>query len=176
MSKLSASDIPQFNLILSDVFGNMKFDEIAYPELTEALKQSCKNLGLEYLDTQAEKVFQLYEAMRQRTGVVLVGPSGSGKSTTWNLLKNSLLKMNMTLKTHILNPKSISRFTLLGHMDLDTREWTDGIITWASRQAVKETDDTRTWIILDGDIDPEWIESLNSVLDDNRLVICRVIF
>ena len=35
---------------------------------------------------------------------------------------------------------------------------------------MKEPSSVHSWIICDGDIDPEWIESLNSVLDDNRLL------
>lgn len=54
-------------------------------------------------------------------------------------------------------------------MDMDTREWFDGVLTAAAREVVRDSG-TSAWIICDGDIDPEWIEALNSVLDDNRLV------
>lgn len=53
---------------------------------------------------------------------------------------------------------------------MDTREWSDGVLTYAARQVVRERLEVQSWIICDGDIDPEWIESLNSVLDDNRLL------
>ena len=76
---------------------------------------------------------------------------------------------------HTPHPASLTRTRtpreqLLGHMDMDTREWFDGVLTASARKVVREPPEVRSWVICDGDIDPEWVESLNSVLDDNRLL------
>ena len=86
------------------------------------------------------------------------------------MLFKSLLKAGQKVKRYVMNPKAMPRHLLLGHIDHDTREWSDGVLTASARLVVKEPSDVTSWIICDGDIDPEWIESLNSVLDDNRLL------
>ena len=37
-----------------------------------------------------------------------------------------------------MNPKAMPRTQLLGHIDMDTREWTDGVLTYSARQVVRE--------------------------------------
>lgn len=54
-----------------------------------------------------------------------------------------------------MNPKSMPRQQLLGQMNNDTREFNEGVLTVSAREVVKNSDNN--WIILDGDIDPEWI-------------------
>ena len=49
-----------------------------------------------------------------------------------------------------MNPKAIPRTQLLGHIDLDTREWTNGVLTVAALEAVDEPSDIQSWIICDG--------------------------
>ncbi|XP_025835804.1 cytoplasmic dynein 2 heavy chain 1-like, partial [Agrilus planipennis] len=78
--------------------------------------------------------------------------------------------MGNVLKQTTFNPKAINKTLLLGKIDTDTRQWMDGVLTSCSLQVTSEPPDTWSWIVCDGDIDPEWIESLNSVLDDNRLL------
>ena len=120
---------------------------------------------LEVLPLQVKKILQFYEATQQRMGVVIVGPSGCGKSTIWQVLKKALAKLGKKIPTYVMNPKSMPREQLLGHMD--TREWFDGVLTASARKVVAEPPEVKSWIICDGDIDPEWVESLNSVRDDD---------
>ncbi|KAK3100036.1 hypothetical protein FSP39_013759 [Pinctada imbricata] len=148
----------------------IEFKDIEYEELAAAIRKVCEEDNLRVNEIQVKKALELYEQLRQRTGVVVVGPSGSGKSTLWRILRKGLYKINKQVKKYTMNPKAMHRTQLLGQIDMDTREWTDGVLTYSARQVVKEPQEIQSWIICDGDIDPEWIESLNSVLDDNRLL------
>ncbi|XP_075274100.1 cytoplasmic dynein 2 heavy chain 1 isoform X3 [Opisthocomus hoazin] len=170
MSKLTFADCACFDALVKDVFPGIDFKDVEYAELTMALQQVFEEANLEFISTQIKKALELYEQLRQRMGVVIVGPSGGGKSTLWRMLKTALGKTGKVVKQYTMNPKAMPRHQLLGHIDMDTREWSDGVLTNSARQVVREPRDITSWIICDGDIDPEWIESLNSVLDDNRLL------
>jgi dynein heavy chain 1 len=69
--------------------------------------------------------------------------------------------------------QSISKDFLYGSLDPNTWDWTDGLFTHILRKIidnVRGESAKRQWIIFDGDVDPEWVENLNSVLDDNKLL------
>ncbi|XP_041438616.1 cytoplasmic dynein 2 heavy chain 1 isoform X2 [Xenopus laevis] len=170
MSKLTFGDCSRCDALIKDVFPGIDFKDVEYMELSAALQQVFEEANLEIIPSQIKKALELYEQLRQRMGVVIVGPSGAGKSTLWRMLRAALNKTGKAVKQYTMNPKAMPRHQLLGHIDMDTREWSDGVLTSSARQVVRESQDINSWIICDGDIDPEWIESLNSVLDDNRLL------
>lgn len=75
--------------------------------------------------------------------------------------------------SYVVDPKAINKDELYGKLDNTTMEWTDGIFTGILRKItenVRGEINKRHWIIFDGDVDPEWAENLNSVLDDNKLL------
>lgn len=98
----------------------------------------------------------------------MVGPSGSGKSTAWQVLLKALERYEgIEGVAHVIDPKAISKEALYGVLDPNTREWTDGLFTHILRKIIDNVRgeiNKRQWIIFDGDVDPEWVENLNSVL------------
>ena len=56
----------------------------------------------------------------------------------------------------------------MGYHDEISKDWHDGIMAHAMRVCALDTSERRNWIIFDGPIDPDWVENLNSVLDDNK--------
>ena len=44
-----------------------------------------------------------------------------------------------------------------------------GLFSVAMRDLANIANNSPKWIVLDGDIDPMWIESLNTVMDDNKV-------
>lgn len=79
-------------------------------------------------------MLQLHLACEQRIGVIIVGPAGSGKSTLWGLLRAAYAHLGRPPQVYTVNPKALPRAQLLGSMNLDTREWSDGVLTAAARK------------------------------------------
>ena len=105
---------------------------------------------------------------------MMVGPTGCGKSAAWKILLETLERVDgIKGESYIVDPKAINKDDLYGRLDSTTAEWTDGVFTLVLRRIidnVRGESSKRHWIIFDGDVDPEWAENLNSVLDDNKLL------
>ncbi|XP_046751875.1 dynein heavy chain, cytoplasmic isoform X5 [Diprion similis] len=178
--KLVAEDIPLLFSLLNDVFPNVNYTRAEMKGLKDEIRKVCAE---EYLvcgegDEQGgawqEKVLQLYQICNLNHGLMMVGPSGSGKTMAWKVLLKALERFEgVEGVAHVIDPKAISKETLYGVLDPNTREWTDGLFTHILRKIIDNVRgeiNKRQWIIFDGDVDPEWVENLNSVLDDNKLL------
>jgi dynein heavy chain len=53
---------------------------------------------------------------------------------------------------------------------LPSKEWKDGLFSKTLRTLGSLPDANPKWILLDGDLDANWIESMNSVMDDNKIL------
>lgn len=99
-----------------------------------------------------------------------MGPPGSGKSATWKTLAKAQDKNGQKTTVMDINPKVVSTNDLYGVVLLATREWKDGLMSKTLRDLSQKTDTMPKWIVLDGDLDANWIESMNSVMDDNKIL------
>ena len=172
--KLLSNDVQEMKNLEKEYFPGVRYLPTSSDTLKEAIEDAATSLKLLTSQQWLEKVVQVFQIQKLHHGVMLVGPSGSGKSTAWKVLLKALQKMDGVESVfHIIDPKVMSKESLYGQLDSTTREWTDGLFTGILRKVVdnlRGEETKRHWIVFDGDVDPEWVENLNSVLDDNKIL------
>lgn len=143
-------------------------------KIWDSIKRQAERAGLLPSDAWMNKAMQIYRFQEIHLGIMLVGPAGSGKSSALQTVIRAIDTVNETESAeYVIDAKVMSKEALYGKLDTTTREWTDGVFTSIIRRIsenVRGEARKRHWIIFSGDIDPQWVENLNSVLDDNHLL------
>uniref|UniRef100_A0A4W3JW30 Dynein axonemal heavy chain 6 n=1 Tax=Callorhinchus milii TaxID=7868 RepID=A0A4W3JW30_CALMI len=179
LPKFLVDDSVLFGGILSDLFPGVEIPDHDYGLFQETVVEVMSKRGLQVVSCMISKVIQLYETMIVRHGVMLVGPSGSGKTTVYRILAETLGTLHnageddpfyQIVKLYVLNPKSITMGELYGEVNNLTLEWKDGLMALSVRAAVNDTTMEHKWVVCDGPVDALWIENLNTVLDDNKML------
>ena len=172
--KLIRGDVEQLIRIQEESFPGIPYVQADLGSLINTIHDVAKEQHFTITDAWMTKILQLYQIQSIHHGVMMVGRSGSGKSVIWKILLQALQRVEGTEGVcHVINPKVMSKESLYGSLDSTTREWTDGLFTGVLRKIVDNLRGEATkrhWVVFDGDVDPEWVENLNSVLDDNKLL------
>tara|TARA_B100000795_G_C22769538_1_gene427264 strand:- start:132 stop:1502 length:1371 start_codon:yes stop_codon:yes gene_type:complete len=183
--KFITDDLRLFKLLLGDLFPDLELADPDYGILQVAIERSLRSglegiadgVPLQCTDFIVGKTIQLYESMEMRHCNMMVGLTLSGKSTAWRCLaqtRTTLAKEKvgdfMPVRPIILNPKSLNLNEIYGAYDLATFEWMDGVLSSLFRDAAICEKPIEKWILLDGPVDTLWIESMNSVMDDNKVL------
>ena len=172
--KLVQQDIETMQGIEHEMFPGVPYIPAPLDDLRAALLKAGKERHIDVTESWTTKALQLYQIQHLHHGVMMVGSSGAGKSATWSTLLHALQEVEgIEGVSYVIDPKVMSKEALYGSLDPTTREWSDGLFTSILRKIIdnlRGESTRRHWIVFDGDVDPEWVENLNSVLDDNKLL------
>ncbi|XP_065549706.1 dynein axonemal heavy chain 17 [Lathamus discolor] len=168
--KIVTDDLPVFMGLIGDLFPALDVPRKRDLQLEKVIKQSVLELKLQAEESFVLKVVQLEELLQVRHSVFVIGNAGCGKSQVLRSLNKTYRNMKLKPVTVDLDPKAVTCDELFGIIHPSTRQWKDGLFSTAMRDLANITHKGPKWIILDGDIDPMWIESLNTVMDDNKVL------
>ncbi|KAL0216159.1 hypothetical protein P9112_008343 [Eukaryota sp. TZLM1-RC] len=142
-----------------------------------AIGEVLRNEGLTPSSKQISKIIQLHQTLQVRHGCMVVGPTLSGKSVIIKTLAKAMSLLgsqgnpNYTrVHTHYLNPKSITMGQLYGEVNPLTKDWKNGVVTHLVLNATQDQSLEKHWVVFDGPVDALWIENMNTVLDDNKML------
>ncbi|KAI3434555.1 hypothetical protein D9Q98_002628 [Chlorella vulgaris] len=172
LGKLTADDTVIFMGLLCDLFPKMNE---TVPRGVDAsfeckVQEAAVALGYQPEPTFCLRVSQLREIFEVRWSVFLLGPAGCGKSAIWRTLMKAQNIYGERTVFRAINPKAVTRNELYGCLHPQTREWKEGLMSSTFRDMAHNKTNLYQWVVLDGDIDAEWIESANTVMDDNKVL------
>uniref|UniRef100_A0A671UN02 Dynein axonemal heavy chain 11 n=1 Tax=Sparus aurata TaxID=8175 RepID=A0A671UN02_SPAAU len=170
MPKIVTEDVTIFLGLLGDLFPCLEVERERDCEFEKAVRKTTVQLRLQPEETFILKVVQLEELMAVRHSVFVLGNAGTGKSQILRVLHKTYVNLKRKPVWNDLNPKAVDRDELFGFIHPVTREWKDGLFSSLMREQANISHTGPKWIVLDGDIDPMWIESLNTVMDDNKVL------
>jgi dynein heavy chain len=176
--KLVAEDIPLFMALLKDLFPRTPLESKKDRDLSMEIHKVLIENMMDNTDYCVSKVIQLFDCKQTRHGNMLIGKTMSGKSTIHKVLAKAQNNLNAVrpdlykkVTEYILNPKSITMTELYGYFDSTEDKSHIGVFSYLMEQHCnKSNTPDQKWIIFDGPIDTKWIESMNSLLDDNKLL------
>jgi dynein heavy chain len=173
LPKFTTNDIPLFTGITSDLFPGLELPVPDYGDLVTTMTEVTKDLGLQPTPSFIRSVIQLYETVAVRHGLMIVGQAFAGKTGILRVLAETLRRCEgenfpPDVKVVTINPKSVASTQLYGAFDPSTHEWEDGVLAIQYRNLSKILSGEKVWMMFDGPVDTLWIESMNTVLDDNK--------
>ncbi|CAH1258196.1 DNAH17 [Branchiostoma lanceolatum] len=168
--KIVTDDLPIFMGLIGDLFPALDVPRKRDMDLEAAVRKTTLELKLQPEESFIMKVVQLEELLDVRHSVFVIGNAGTGKSKVMKTLHRTYANLKRKPVWNDLNPKAVTTDELFGYINPATREWKDGLFSTIMRDQANITHDGNKWIVLDGDIDPMWIESLNTVMDDNKVL------
>jgi len=136
LPKFLADDIPLFHGIINDLFPDVALPPPSYADLQKCARKVLNKQKLQKRKKFMEKIIQLYDMIKCRHGLMLVGPANSGKTTTYRVLSDALTLVSSEapsfeekeVETYVINPKSITLAQLYGNYDAISQEFTDGVL------------------------------------------------
>nr|CAH7754609.1 unnamed protein product [Callosobruchus chinensis] len=168
--KIVTDDVPVFMGLIGDLFPALDVPRKRSLDFEKMIKKTAVDMKLQPEEGFILKIVQLEELFAVRHSVFIIGYAGTGKTMVWKTLNRTYANQKRKPVYNDLNPKAVTNDELFGVINPATREWKDGLFSVIMREQANLTGDGPKWIVLDGDIDPMWIESLNTLMDDNKVL------